>query len=218
MTDRNQIDEKAKAFFDDLWKKGDPWDLETSEFERKKYSHQVAMLNSCRISRALEIGCGAGSFTRLLARISDEVVGVDISPIAIERARTKEAGPGKVQYCAANIMDWDLGANDSWDLIVMNETIYYLGWLYSFFDVAWLASKLFNATKKGGYLLMANTCGGVEDYLLRPWIIRTYRDLFLNVGFRLNSEEIFTGVKNGVRLEVPISLFNKNPEKTDDVS
>ena len=65
------------------------------------------------------------------------------------------------------------------------------GWLYSLFDVAWLACQLLNATRAGGRLLMANTCGGVEDYLLRPWIIRTYRDLFLNVGYHREVEEIF---------------------------
>ena len=56
---------------------------------------------------------------------------------------------------------------------------------------------------------MANTFGGVEDYLLRPWVIRTYRDLFLNVGYRLEAEEIFRGSKDGAALETLISLFAK---------
>ena len=60
---------------------------------------------------------------------------------------------------------------------------------------------------------MANTYGGVEDYLLRPWLIRTYRDLFLNVGYRIEAEEVFCGNKDGVELEVLISLFAKMPEK-----
>ena len=60
---------------------------------------------------------------------------------------------------------------------------------------------------------MTNTYAGVEDYLLRPWIIRTYHDLFVNVGYRLESEEIFRGTKEGVELEVLISLFAKAPEK-----
>jgi len=57
--------------------------------------------------------------------------------------------------------------------------------------------------------LMANTCAGVEDYLLRPWIIRTYRDLFPNVGYHREVEEIFHSTKNGVDIEVLISLFAK---------
>jgi hypothetical protein len=117
-----------------------------------------------------------------------------------------------VDFRVANIMDYDVRADGPWDLIVLSETIYYLGWLYPFFDVGWLAAELFGATRDGGRLLMANTSGGVEDYLLRPWLIRTYRDLFLNVGYQLEAEEIFHGSKNGLNLEVLISLFGKLPE------
>lgn len=213
MTDRKLTSRKAHAFFDDLWKRGDPWDLEGSEFEQDKYTRQLAMLSGRRYARTLEIGCGAGAFTRLLASIADQVVALDIAPAAIARARAMGAGPGTVGFRVANVMDYDPRAEGPWDLIVMSETIYYLGWLYPFFDVAWLASELFATTNGGGRLLMANTYGGVEDYLLRPWLIRTYRDLFLNVGYRLESEEIFRGTKDGADLEVLISLFAKAPEE-----
>ena len=104
-------------------------------------------------------------------------------------------------------MEYDPAEEGPWDLVVLSETIYYLGWLYSFFDVAWLSFQLFSATRHGGRLLLANTFGGVEDYLLRPWVVRTYRDLFLNVGYRLESEEVFRGVKSGADIEVLFSLF-----------
>lgn len=214
MNEREILSQKAQAFFEDLWNRGDPWDLEGSEFERRRYGRLLAMLEERRYGRALEIGCGAGSFTRLLARIADHVVALDIAPAAIARARAAEAGPGAVDFRVANIMDYDPRAEGPWDLVVMSETIYYLGWLYSFFDVAWLAAEIFAATQVGGRLLLANTQGDIEDYLLRPWHIRTYRDLFLNVGYRLESEEIFRGLKNGVNLEVLISLFAKVPKET----
>jgi hypothetical protein len=75
--------------------------------------------------------------------------------------------------------------------------------------VAWLASELHAATRAGGRLLMANTCGGVDDHLMHPWIIRTYRDLFVNVGYELTSEKTFSGVKQGAQLDVLISLFTR---------
>jgi len=56
---------------------------------------------------------------------------------------------------------------------------------------------------------MANTYGGVEDYLLRPWLVRTYRDPLLSVGYRLEAEEVFRGTKDDTDLEVLISLFAK---------
>jgi SAM-dependent methyltransferase len=162
-------------------------------------------------TRALEIGCGAGAFTRLLASIADRVVAFDIAPTAIARARAMGAGLGAVDLRVANIMEYDPRAEGPWDLVVMSETIYFLGWLYPFFDVAWLASELFAAMNGAGRLLRANTHGGTEDYLLRLWLIRTYRDLFVNVGYRLEAEEIFRGTKDGADLEVLITLFAKVP-------
>ncbi len=207
MSDRNAIHARAEAFFEELWKRGDPWNFETSEFEREKYQCEIRTLSSRRYPRILEIGCGAGWFTRSLTRIAEEIIALDISPSAIARATA--IGLERVDFRVANIMEYNIRANAPWDLVVMNETICYLGWLYSFFDVSWLAAELFTATRNGGRLLMANTCGGVNDYLLLPWITQTYHDLFVNVGYRIESEQIFRGIKDGVDIEVLITLFSK---------
>jgi SAM-dependent methyltransferase len=213
MSEHDVIHRKAEAFFEELWQRGDPWKFDTSEFERAKYESEIAALRGRHYPRVLEIGCGAGCFTRSLAHVADQIVALDISPAAIARARA--IGLNSVDFRVANIMDYHPRAEGPWDLVVMNETIYYLGWLYSFFDVAWLAAELFAATRDSGQLLMANTCGGVEDYLLLPWIIRTYHDLFVNVGYRVDSEEIFRGTKDGAEIEVIISVFGKPPEKDE---
>jgi hypothetical protein len=60
-------------------------------------------------------------------------------------------------------------------------------------------------------LLLANTMDAVYDKLLLPHIIRTYRDLFLNAGYQLDTEDIFRGTKNGVEFEILTSLLLKNP-------
>jgi SAM-dependent methyltransferase len=208
MTERESRGQQARSFFEDLWRRGDPWELETSELDQARYARQVAMLGERHYPHVLEIGCGAGAFTRLLARRSGHVVALDVAPAAIARAMTKPT-PEHVEFRAANVMEYDPRREGPWDLVVLAETIYFLGWLYSFFDVAWLAAELFGATREDGRLLLANTFGGNEEPLLHPWIIRTYRDLFLNVGYRLEAEEVLRGVKNGVPLEVLISLFFK---------
>jgi hypothetical protein len=56
---------------------------------------------------------------------------------------------------------------------------------------------------------MANAMDAQYDKLLLPFVIRTYRDLFLNVGCRLVREETFSGTKHDVRFDVLISLFEK---------
>ena len=58
MKEPNATHEKAQSFFEGLWKRGDPWELETSEFEQAKYADEISILAGRRYGRALEIGCG----------------------------------------------------------------------------------------------------------------------------------------------------------------
>jgi SAM-dependent methyltransferase len=209
MTDRQHISSKARFFFDDLWMRGDPWELETSDFERERYARLIGILDQPKYVRILEIGCGAGAFTRLLAPRAERLLALDVSGKAVERARAAHGDLSQVEFRVANIMDYNLKEEGPWDLIIMSETIYLLGWLYSFFDICWLASELFAATRHGGQLLLANAQGEVCGPLLHPSIIRTYHDLLPNVGYVLKTEETLRGQKNGVDLEVLISLFCK---------
>jgi SAM-dependent methyltransferase len=203
---------KARTFFDELWQAGDYWALESSNFERERYAALLAMIDDRRYGHVIELGCGAGEFTRMLAPLADQVLALDVSAAAIERAEAKRPNPGTVAFRNENVMDFDLADGAPWDLVVLTETIYYLGWLYSFFDIAWRASELLAATSPRGRLLLANTFGVMEDPLVRPWIIRTYRDLFVNVGYELEAEEVFRGQKSGVELKVLISLFQRPNE------
>lgn len=209
MTDREAAGRRAREFFDDLWRKGDPWDIETAEITRRTHQRVVELLGGRRYRRALEIGCGAGAFTARLAQMADAVLALDVAPVAIDRARGRGLDPARVEFRVADIMLYDAQAEGPWDLVVMAEMIYFLGWLHSFFDVAWLASQLFAATTPDGRLVLANTQLGIEHPLLLPWIIRTYHDLFRNVGFEVAAEELLPGSKDGVDLEVLISVLRK---------
>jgi 2-polyprenyl-3-methyl-5-hydroxy-6-metoxy-1,4-benzoquinol methylase len=212
MSDLQKISEKMRQHYQCVWQEGDAWEFETSTFEQARYDHQLALLQGRHFARVLEIGCGSGCFTRRLAGIADHVLALDIAEAALERARvqTQGAGPGTIEFQAANVMELELEERGPWDLIVFSETIYCLGWAYSFFDVAYLAHRLLEATTPGGYLLLANTYGReTEDWLLRPWLIDTYRDLFRNVGYTLRSEQIFRGTKDGDDFQVLVSLFEK---------
>ena len=212
--DREQISSKARSFFDDLWLRGDPWEFETSDFEHQRFAQLLKRLEGRRYGRVLEIGCGSGSFTRRFAALADQVIALDVSAEAIAKARAAQGAQSQVEFRIANIMDYDPKPEGPWDLIILSETVYFLGWLYPFFDVAWLALELFTASCPGGRLLLANSYGGPQDYLLLPFLIRSYRDLFGNIGYQINSEETFAGSKNGVEIEVLITLFEKMNEQS----
>jgi len=211
MVERESLHREAETFFERMWQCGDPWEFERSEFEQAKYARLLALLAGRRYPRVLELGCGAGAFTRLLAPLADEVLALDVSPAAITRARALGPGPAVVDFRQANVMAYNPHTEGPWDLVVISDTMCYLGWLYSFFDVSWFARELFAATRDNGHCLFANTMGEIGDMLMLPWLIRTYRDLFLNVGYCLETEDIFRGTKHGITIEVLMSLFIKAP-------
>jgi predicted TPR repeat methyltransferase len=208
MNDRDQAGREIEEFFEKLWQQGDYWNFESSEYERGRYAHLMRQLDGRRYARALEIGCGAGLFTRQLAKVCDRIRAFDVAPAAIDRARNQGADLTGVDFEVANVMDKRWSPGGPWDLIVFNDTIHYLGWKYPFFDVAWLATQLHEATASGGRLMMANVMYS-GDYLLLPQLVYTYRDLFLNVGFRKDIENTYRGTKDGVVFELLVSVFAK---------
>src|SRR5262245_56422110 len=74
MSEKALIGQKAQEFCDGLWQQGDFWDFEHSEYERARCARLLTLLDGRRYARALEIGCGAGYFTRLLAGLADQIV------------------------------------------------------------------------------------------------------------------------------------------------
>ena len=67
----------------------------------------------------LDVGCGEGYNTRLLARIGARVVGVDISPKMIEHARREERrSPLGIRYEVASFSDLSIFEDESFDVVV----------------------------------------------------------------------------------------------------
>jgi 2-polyprenyl-3-methyl-5-hydroxy-6-metoxy-1,4-benzoquinol methylase len=110
--DRERLAKKARSFFEEIWSEGDFWQLERSKLNQASFACQRSLLDDRRYRRVLELGCGAGLFTRKLAEIADEVVAIDVAPSAIEQART--LGLESVDFRVANIMDYDPRSEGPW--------------------------------------------------------------------------------------------------------
>lgn len=90
--------------WDERYATGDaPWDVgETDE-------HLASFVEAGRLDggRALEVGCGTGTNALWLAGRGFHVVGVDVSGLAIERARAKvSSGKVKVVACEFHCLDF----------------------------------------------------------------------------------------------------------------
>jgi predicted TPR repeat methyltransferase len=213
MTDKFASEPDARAgeirnFFEGLWRQGDYWELETSEYDQTKYDREMALLEGRRFRNALELGCGAGAFTRRLLPACDRILGIDVAPTAIARALSTTPVRDSIEFRTADVIGFDPHPDGPWDVIVFDETIYYVGWRYSFFEIAWTARQLFEATAREGLLLMTNTSSETR-YLHHEWILRAYRDVFVNAGYTLTVEDGFRGEKGGEHMQALIWLFRK---------
>jgi ubiquinone/menaquinone biosynthesis C-methylase UbiE len=79
--------------------------------------------NPC--DQALEIGCGTGPFTRLLATKAHQVTALDLSGEMIRLARQRSTNHSNIEYMVADLLQMELPAN-RFDCIVMIATLHHL--------------------------------------------------------------------------------------------
>jgi peptidoglycan/xylan/chitin deacetylase (PgdA/CDA1 family) len=139
------------VFFERLFAgREDPWDY-TNAYERVKYAQSLELLPRGPVGRALEIGCAEGHFTVQLAPRAEFLVGADISPTALARARQRCAAFSHVQFT-----QMDLAADSlpgTFDLIVCSELLYYMGTPER---LRAAVRKLARGLRAGGQLLTAH--------------------------------------------------------------
>ena len=70
-------------------------------------------------ARALDVGCGVGRWSRLLAARGAEVTGVDLSPTMIAEARRRAVEDGVAERCRFEVQDLcDLSIAGTFDLVL----------------------------------------------------------------------------------------------------
>lgn len=88
----------------------------------RDWAFHLRMLEPYSCPRILDLGCGKGAFTNLLAQRGSRVVGVDLSPTAIEKARSRFPS---VEFRATSV-DEALEAKETFDLVTALAVLYYL--------------------------------------------------------------------------------------------
>jgi ubiquinone/menaquinone biosynthesis C-methylase UbiE len=92
--------------------------------QRAMLEHYLADLRLREGARVLEIGCGTGAVARVIARRTEvaEVIGIDPSPVFIERARRSVNGTQRVSFLSGD--GRELPFHDaSFDAVVCHTTL-----------------------------------------------------------------------------------------------
>lgn len=101
----------------------DPWDLETSGYERDKYLQSIRALGCRMYDRALEVGCAKGVFTKTLATHCRSLLSIDVSETALKAARKRNVA---AQQVAFEVMRFPgVAPPGTFDLVVLSEVAYY---------------------------------------------------------------------------------------------
>lgn len=136
----------------------DPWAFETSPYEAGKYARTLAALPRERYGSALEIGCSIGVLTARLAERCAQLLSLDVSARALERARQRCANLPQVRFEQRRLpQQFPAG---TFDLIVTSEVLYYLGQA----DLQDLLGRCVRALGAGGQLLCVHWTPVVHDY------------------------------------------------------
>ncbi len=140
-----------RDYWNRVFANDDPWNYGTT-YEQTKYGHTLELMPDSPVSNAIELGCAEGIFTEMLATRVDHLLAIDISDVALERARKRCTRNSNVSFAQHDLSEGMIGAD--YDLVVCSEIIYYLR------DRAAIenfAPQVRNSMKPGGQLLMTHS-------------------------------------------------------------
>ncbi|WP_307745569.1 methyltransferase domain-containing protein [uncultured Phascolarctobacterium sp.] len=149
----------------------------------------------------LEIGCGSGNFTALMARYSKSILGLDFSPamLTVMQQRLLAEGIGNVQTHTGKWEDFTTDA--AFDYIVSVNSLYRIR------DMAAALHKM-NAYSRRGFVIVRT--------IQRPFFYRLYRDCGLNCAECLDYQLLPLLLwQQGIQADIEFLHYTKNRSFND---
>lgn len=149
----------------------------------------------------LEIGCGSGNFTALMARYSKSILGLDFSPamLTVLQQRLLAEGIGNVQTHTGKWEDFTTDA--AFDYIVSVNSLYRIR------DMAAALHKM-NAYSRRGFVIVRT--------IQRPFFYRLYRDCGLDCAECLDYQLLPLLLwQQGIQADVEFLHYTKNRSFND---
>ena len=111
-------------YFEDIFASNeDPWELATSEYERRKFDRTIAVLQDRRYTSAIEVGCAHGVLTERLHDLCDHLLAIDISKTALHLAQKRLEPHPQVEFAQMEFPREE--PRGPFDLCVISEVAYY---------------------------------------------------------------------------------------------
>jgi peptidoglycan/xylan/chitin deacetylase (PgdA/CDA1 family)/2-polyprenyl-3-methyl-5-hydroxy-6-metoxy-1,4-benzoquinol methylase len=146
---RDAANTACAGAWDAFFAAGDPWNCDSSDYERLKYRDTLELIPDLPEGSALELACAEGHFAALLSPRVGALLATDISQRALERAAKRCEGLANVAFESLDFASQPLPGR--YDLIVCSEALYYLDR-----PLKPVARKLAEGLTPGGRLVMAH--------------------------------------------------------------
>jgi len=176
-------DSYSESYFDVLYSdNSDPWQYQTRWYEQRKRDMCLAVLPQAHYSNAIELGCGNGVFSELLAQRCQALLIIDGNNKAVQLAsqRLVDIPHAKViqgiipdvllnltevleqTYPSSELPKSSLTTTPPFDLIIISEILYYLSPEDIDTVIAWIGQNL----AKGGSLLCCHWRYPIEGFAM----------------------------------------------------
>ena len=150
------------GYFDAIYDRADdPWGFTSRWYEERKRAVTLASLPQKHYRSALEVGCSIGVLTEQLAARCDDLLAVDVSAAAVQRASDRVASEPGVRVELADVAS--VFPEGPFDLVLLSEVGYY-------FEPDVLERVLADTAASlavGGTVVLCHWRHGVADYALR---------------------------------------------------
>ncbi|CCW18241.1 methyltransferase, putative [Sphingobium indicum BiD32] len=135
----------------------DPWELESSAYERDKYAHSIRVLAGRTYELGFEIGCAKGVLTQLLATHCHALLAIDVSETALKAARERCAAFDHVSF-GRMAFPGQAPMGSAFDLIILSEVAYY----WDDQDISRAAQWIITHIAPGGDILLVHWTGDTD--------------------------------------------------------
>lgn len=166
----------SEAYFDALYEGNkDPWHYQTRWYEKRKRDICLSLLPQSQYGRGIELGCGNGVFSELLAHRCQSLVSIDGNRQAVSLAKQRLAKVCHAQVIHGIIPDIFSALPNSllqhgpsthnrlqptFDLIIISEILYYLSADDIDIVIAWVQKHL----AAGGTLLCCHWRYAIDGF------------------------------------------------------
>ena len=189
----------AETYFDALYSdNSDPWQYQTRWYEKRKRDMCLAVLPKAQYHNAIELGCGNGVFSALLAPRCHALLSMDGNKQAVQLAKQHLAESAHVNVIQGVIPNALPTAQPTFDLIIISEILYYLSPNDIDIVITWIKQNL----AIGGTLLCCHWRYAIEGFVMTGETVHQ----------RLN--QAFNKVNNEVEPKQGQHIDTKNPAFT----